>query len=529
MTTKESKPQKTERIRTRMAPSPTGLFHVGGARTALFNYLFTKKNNGVFVLRIEDTDRERSKPEYERDIIETFKWLGIEPDEGPGTRGEYGPYRQSERKEIYKKYLEKLIKENKAYCCFCSEEDLKDQKEEQISRGESPHYSGKCANLPKKEIEKNLKEKRDFVIRFRMPSRKLMFEDLIRGKVEFNTEIMGDIVIAKDFENPLYNLACVVDDFEMKISHVIRGEEHISNTPKQILIQEALGILKVKYAHIPLILGPDRSKLSKRHGATSVLEYKERGYLSEAIVNFMALLGWNPGTEKEIFSLNSLAKEFTLERVQKGGAVFNIKRLDFLNAFYIRRKTIEKLTELCIPYLIQGGLITPSFGERQYPPAMGAKEIVPEYQISETKEKISLPKLRKIIFIYQERLKTLSEIPELTDFFFKKSIQYDKELLKWNDISDKELDLSFEKIEAVLSNMKEEDFNKDELTKALLKEAESFGMEIRKKADRGYVLWPLRVALTGKKASATPFEIAEIFGKEKTLKRIKKAIELIKQ
>jgi nondiscriminating glutamyl-tRNA synthetase len=530
--------KKIERVRVRMAPSPTGLFHIGSARTSLFNYLFARKNQGSFILRIEDTDPERSKTEYEKDIMESLNWLGMTPDEGPDIDGERGPYRQSERKDIYKKYLEKLLKENKAYYCFCSEEELKAHKKYQLSIGEAPHYSGKCSNLSKDTVEKYLKEKKDFVIRFRMPMKKVKFEDLVRGQLEFDSSLIGDIVIAKDLEMPLYNFACVVDDFEMKISHVIRGEDHISNTPKQILIQEALGLPRPKYVHIPLLLGPDRRKLSKRHGATSVLEYKKQGYLPEALVNFMALLGWNPGTEKEIFSINSLIKEFSLEKVQKGGAVFNVKRLNFLNAFYIRHKPIEKLTELCIPYLVQAGLISPVFEERQYPPAMGGREIFQEYKVSETNKEIGLVELRKIVFIYQERLKTLAEIPDLTDFFFKDEIKYDKSLLKWNDISDEELKSALNNLNQVLQKLEKEDFNKDNLTEILLEEAEKFGREIRKKtlpsgaptkaADRGYLLWPLRVALTGKKASATPFEIAEILGKEKTLKRIKKAKELIK-
>ena len=389
MNPEEFKFIKAGEVRTRFAPSPTGLLHSGSVRTALFSYLFAKKNQGVFILRIEDTDKERSKPEFEKNIIETLKWLWIEPDEGPDIGGHYGPYRQSERKKIYTKYLKKLVEENKAYYCFCAEEDLKELREYQLSIGEAPHYSGKCSHLPEELIEKNLKEKKSFVIRFRIPPKKVEFEDLVRGKIEFDASLMGDIVIAKDFKTPLYNFACVVDDYELQISHVIRGEEHISNTPKQILIQEALGLPRPKYAHLPMVLGPDRSKLSKRHGAVSVSEYKQQGYLPEAIVNFISFLGWNPGTEREIYTMNSLIKEFSLERVQKSGAVFSPKRLDFLNGFYIRQKSIEKLTTLCLPYLVKEGLVAPVFGERQYPPAYGGKEIIQEYKVAETNEKIS--------------------------------------------------------------------------------------------------------------------------------------------
>lgn len=524
MTPEEFKFKKEGEIRVRLAPSPTGLLHIGTARAALFNYLFARKQKGVFTVRIEDTDKERSKKEFEENIIESLKWLWIEPDEGPVVGGNYGPYRQSERKKIYEKYLKKLLKEDKAYYCFCPPEELKNHKEYQLSIGEPPRYTGKCAHLPEELIEQNLVEKKPFVIRFRIPPKKVEFEDLIRGKIEFDASLMGDMVIAKDFFSPLYNFACVVDDYEMEISHVIRGEDHIPNTPKQILIQEALGLPQPKYAHLPLILGPDRRKLSKRHGATSVSDYKKQGYLPETIVNFMALLGWNPGTEREIYSMNSLVKEFSLERVQKSGAVFNIKRLDFLNGFYIRQKSIEKLTELCLPYLIEGDLITSS------------EEVIPKYKLAEIEEKIGLAKIQQIVMVYQERLKKLSEIAELTDFFFKDKVEYDKDLLKWKEMSDKDIKTSLNISNKILYKIKEGEFNEKELSEVLLEEAVRFGKKmvkthlpaeaLAKAGDKGYLLWPLRVALTGKKESASPFEVAEILGKEKTLKRIKEAIKL---
>ncbi|MBI4101470.1 MAG: glutamate--tRNA ligase [Candidatus Nealsonbacteria bacterium] len=482
-------------VRTRFAPSPTGVLHVGGARTALFNYLFAKKNRGSFVLRIEDTDIERSKPEYEKDIVESLKWLGIESDENPEKGGRYGPYRQREKLESYTAYLEKLLQEDKAYYCFCSEDELEAQRQDQQSRGETPKYSGKCRNLAKEEAEKRLKAGQPSVIRFKIPEKKVKFHDLIRGQVEFDNSLSGDIVIAKSLTLPLYNIAVVVDDFEMKISHVIRGEEHISNTPKQIALQEALGITPPQYAHIPLILAPDRSKLSKRHGAVSVLEYRKEGYLPETLINFLAFLGWNPGGEREIYSLASLTKEFSLERIQKGGAIFNIQRLDYLNGFYIRQRSGEKLAELCLPYLIEAGLLAPG--------------------------RIGLDFVQKVISLHQERLKKLSEITELAGFFFKDDLEYDRELLKWKDMSEKEIAESLEKTAKLLRAMKE-DWQKENLENLLLPEAEKTG-------DRGRLLWPLRVALSGKKASAGPFEIAATLGKEKTLERIEKALAKIKR
>ena len=473
------------KIRVRIAPSPTGFLHIGLARTALFNYLFAKKEQGTFILRIEDTDKKRSFLKFEKDILENLKWLGIKWDEGP--------YRQSERTDIYAKYLNKLLEEDKAYYCFCSEEELEDQKQYQMSINEQPRYSGKCANLTKETIKNYLAQKKSSVIRFRnnLTSKKISFDDLIRGRLEFDVGLIGDMVIAKSISAPLYNFAVVIDDFEMKISHIIRGEEHISNTPKQILIQKSLEFPQPKYAHLPLILATDRTKLSKRHGAISIAEYQKAGYLPEALINFMAFLGWNPGTEKEIYWLTSLIKEFSLKKVQKGGAIFNIKRLDYLNGFYIRQKSIEKLTELCLPYLIKAGLIT--------------------------KEEIFGFNLQKIVAIYQERLKKLSEISELTDFFFKDKLKYDNDLLRWKEMSYKEVKKVLDKSEKILSKIKKEDFNKENLEKILMPEAEKMG-------DRGKFLWPFRVALTGKENSASPFEIAEILGKEKTLKRLREAL-----
>ncbi len=492
-----------QKIRTRLAPSPTGILHIGTARTALFNYLFAKKNKGKFILRIEDTDRERSKPEFENDIIENLKWLGIEWDIGPGVSKE--SYRQSERLEIYEKYIKKLLEEDSAYYCFCSKEELYAQKQYQLSQGEAPKYNGKCRSLSEKEVEEKLKTS-PFVIRLKTTHKKVIFNDLIRGHLEFDSNLMGDIVIARNTKEPLYNLAVVIDDFEMEITHIIRGEDHISNTPKQILLQEALGLPCPKYAHLPLILGPDRTKLSKRHGATAIAEYRKQGYLPETLINFMALLGWNPGTEREIFSISSLIKEFSLERVQKGGAIFNIKRLDWINGFYIRQKSLEKLTELCLPYLIEAGFIK----ENPRPAKLPFKE--KKFRIVETQEVIYFDWIEKVIGAYQERLKTLSEIVGLTEFFFKEKLEYDKELLRWKDMSDQDIKKSLDKTRETLSEI--DLFTKENIEKKLIPEG-----------DRGRVLWPLRAALSGKKASAPPFEIAEILGKEKTLKRIEEAIK----
>jgi len=519
---------KPGQIRTRIAPSPTGLLHVGTARTALFNYIFAKHNLGSFILRIEDTDTERSKPEYEKNIIDSLKWLGLEWDEGPDIGGPYGPYRQSEKLPAYRKYLETLLAENKAYYCFCRAEELEAQRQYQMSIGQAPRYTGKCGNLSSDETEKRIKAGEKPVIRFRMPLKKVAFVDLVRGRTEFDAGLFGDVIIAKDLDTPLYNFAVVIDDYDMKISHVIRAEEHLSNTPRQILLQEALGLPKVNYAHLSLILAPDRSKLSKRHGATSVEEYRDDGYLPEALVNFIAFLGWNPGNEREIYNIPSLIKEFLLEKCQKSGAIFNVKKLDFLNGFYLRQKTADKVTELCVPYLAKSGLIEELDGE---PGPEDPNVLVlrskgkPFFKIKETDEIISFERLSKIISLYQERLKKLSEITELTDFFFRKNLAYEKPLLSWKGESGEGIKNGLRFAVETITEISEDDWNKDYLQDNILIAAEKFCKDNGK--DRGYVLWPMRAALSGKQASAGPFEIAEILGKQKTLERLEAALAII--
>ncbi len=493
--------------RVRFAPSPTGFFHIGGARAALFNYIFAKQNNGVFILRVEDTDKERSLPEYEKNIMDGLVWLDIHWDEGPknsGYVGNFGPYRQSER-VIYEKYIKKLLKDGKAYHCFCSQKDLEAEKQYQMARGEAPKYTGKCSKIEIQETEKRIKNSEKSVIRLKTPIKKIKFKDLIRQEVEFDSEAIGDIVIAKNTQTPLYNLAVVIDDHEMRISHVIRGEDHISNTPKQILIAEALGVPIPIYAHLPLVLAPDRSKLSKRHGPVSLIEYQKEGYLSEAMINFLAFLGWNPGTDREIYSINSLIKDFTLTRVQKSGAIFNIKKLDFINGFYIRHKNIDNLTQLCIPYLLNSGLIS--------------RDDSGKYKKKDSGEVIDLMYIQKVVSIHQERMKKLSEISEFADFFFKDENPYEKELLIWKKSTQEEALEFLDKIHKILSEV--EIWNIENIEKKIVGEAQKIN-------DKGKIYWPLRVALTGKKSSAGPIEVAEILGKENVLKRIILAIEKLK-
>jgi nondiscriminating glutamyl-tRNA synthetase len=514
-----------EKIKTRFAPSPTGPIHIGSVRTALFNYLYSLKVGGSFILRIEDTDVERSKVEWEYMLIKTLRWLGFDWSEGPEIvegqesmfdsadysiryKGEHGPYRQSERKDIYRKYLQKMIDEGHAYYCFCTKEEVEAQKSYLMSMGESPVYKGACRNITKEKAQERIKNGDKCVIRFRTPEhQKIVFDDLIKGKIEFDSEIMGDFVIAKDFENPLYNFTCVVDDSEMEISHVIRGEEHISNTPKQILMINALGLKKPIYAHMPLILGQNKKKLSKRDAETSLDEYRRDGYLPEAIINFIAFLGWNPGTDKEVYSMQELIADFSIEKIQKSGAVFNVEKLDWINGLYIRKKPIGQLVSLCLPYLLGSGLIS--------------KESDNSFLVTETQELVSMVRLEKIISLYQERMKKLAEVLDFVDFFFKKELEYGKDLLKWKSMTEEELVSSLETSSKLVQAIDPDSFDQNRIQESFFKEAEKLD-------NKGNLLWPFRVALTGKQSSAGPFEIAELLGKEECLRRIESAIKKIK-
>jgi glutamyl-tRNA synthetase len=319
-------------VRVRFAPAPTGHLHVGGARTALFNFLFARRHKGTFILRLEDTDPARSSEEYYHSIITALEWLGLEWDEGPEVGGKYGPYRQSERRAVYDEYLGKLRESGRAYECFCTPEELDERRERMRAAGEAPRYDGRCSDLSAEERERLAGQGLTPCLRFRLDAdADLAFDDLIRGRVEIKAADLDDFVIARPDGSPTYNFVCAVDDATMAISHVIRGEDHISNTPRQIAVSRALGFESATFAHVPLLLGPDKSRLSKRHGAKAVSEYKEEGYLPEAFVNFLALLGWSYDDEREIFTLKELKKAFSLERVVKKGAVFDVDKLTWMN------------------------------------------------------------------------------------------------------------------------------------------------------------------------------------------------------
>lgn len=514
-----------KRVRTRIAPSPTGPFHMGTARTALFCYLYAKKHGGDFLVRVEDTDKERSEKKWEKDALENMEFLGIEWDEGPlleeeGSKGPHGPYRQSERTEIYAGYLSKLLEDKKAYPCFCSTEDLEASRRVATEEKKPPVYPGTCRNLSAEQQEEFRKQGKREVIRFRVEQKEVSFSDLIRGTISFNMSLSGDIVIAKDMETPLYNFTVVVDDYLMEISHVIRGEDHIPNTPKQILLQEALGFPAVEYAHLPLLLGEDRTKLSKRHGNNSVSRFREEGYLPEAIVNFLALLGWNPGTEEEVFSLHELVEKFSLEHIQKGGAIFNVQRLEWMNGLYIRKQSVSDITQLCIPFLVDDGLLVPVFEEASETPGfLGQEHPQFAYKVAQSGVLCPAAVLESMILLYHERLKKLGEISELIDFFFKHP-SYEPDLLKWKDSDISSIRTALEALIPTLENISEDAWTKEAIEAAVMPQAEQLG-------NRGVMLWPFRVSLSGKKASAGPFEIAAILGKHHTLSRVRHALSIL--
>src|SRR5204863_1395333 len=345
-------------MRVRFAPSPTGHLHVGNARTALFNWLFARKTGGTMVLRIEDTDVDRSEARFESQLIDDLKWLGLDWDEGPDVGGSYGPYRQSDRLHIYREHAERLLSEQKAYLCFCAEDELQRERERAAAEHRQPIYSGKCRAIDPDQAKKRRTDAEPCAIRLRIPERPIRFHDIAHGEVEFSNDAVSDPIILRSSGMPVYNYVVVIDDALMKITHVIRGDDHLSNTPKQVALYEALGWPVPEFAHLSTILGADRERLSKRHGATSIANFREMGVLPEALANYLALLGWAPsGGTREIFSPEELVKEFSLERVTPSPAVFDMEKLYWLNRHYIKRSSTDQIVELSIPYFRSAGLL----------------------------------------------------------------------------------------------------------------------------------------------------------------------------
>ena len=468
----------SEKVRVRFAPSPTGHLHLGGARTALFNWLFARHHKGAFILRIEDTDRTRSTEEFIETIIEGMKWLGLDWDEGP--------YRQTDRFNIYKSYTDKLLREGKAYHCYCSSEELEKRRQEALAQGKSPKYDGRCRNLKEPVMD------RIPAIRFMMPQEgETIVNDLIRGNVNFDNAQLDDLIIMRSDGTPTYNFCVVVDDVDMEITHVIRGDDHLNNTPKQIHIYKALGYRIPEFAHLPMILGHDKTRLSKRHGATSVTSYKEMGYLADAFVNYLVRLGWAHG-DQEIFTRDELIEYFSLEDVGKSAAVFNPEKLLWLNSQYIKNSPSEKLAEMVMPFLLR-------------------EKVIHDGQTLD-KEWLS-----KAIDALKERSKTLIELAHSLHFYIAEEIEYDKKA-KEKFLSEKSLPYLIDVREAFT---RLDNFIAPEIEKVIVTLVEKHNIKL------GNLAQPVRVAVTGKAESPGIFEVLEILGKEKVLKRLEKAIKEI--
>lgn len=483
----------SEQVRVRFAPSPTGYLHVGGLRTALYNYLFARKNNGKFILRIEDTDRSRYVEGAVENLISALKWAGLEYDEGPDIGGPFGPYMQSQRLNIYQKHAELLISKGKAYYCFCTPERLEALREEQQKQKlPQAKYDKHCLHLNKSEIEENLFKRIPKVIRLNVePNQKIEFDDIIREHVEFDSNNVDDQVLIKSDGYPTYHLANVVDDHLMQITHVIRGEEWLSSTPKHVLLYDAFGWERPFFAHLPLLLNPDRSKLSKRQGDVAVEDYRDKGYLKEALINFVALLGWNAGDDQEFYYLNELIEKFSLERVNKAGAVFDLQKLNWLNAEHIRKKSDNELLSLL-------------------------KEEISKSEFKN--EKISDKKLLLIIAAMKERVTFVKDFITSCKYFYEAPYEYEQKAIEknWKEDSPRHLQTLAEEF------LKFENPTKEDYEKALTKVAEQLNI------GKGKLIHPLRLAVSGQSTGPGMYDILFILGREEVIKRIYKAIESIK-
>lgn len=483
-------------VRLRFAPSPTGFIHIGSIRTALYNYLYAKRHNGKFILRIEDTDQTRFVEGAIENLIESLHWAGIEYDEGVFVedgqiveKGEYGPYTQSKRLDIYGKYVNQLLEQGDAYYCFCSRERLEQVREEQKIKGLVPKYDGLCRNLSLDEAKERIAKGEEYVVRQKLPSNyDIKFHDLVRGDIVINTDDIDDQVLLKSDGYPTYHMAVVVDDHLMEITHIVRGEEWLSSTPKHIHLYESFGWEKPVYVHLPTVLNKDRKKLSKRHGDVSVDDFKEKGYLPEGLINYLALVGWSPEDNEEILSMEDLVEKFSFERVSRTGGIFDKDKLNWVNGHYIRSASIERITDMAIPYLIDADLINEEFVGNNY-----------EW-------------LKLLIKTVQESLDTVAEVPEKVGFIFKENVEIVEE--------DALEIIKGEQVPSVLDAMKEELNNVDNIDEEY---AKGF-MKLVQKATgvKGKNLFmPARVALTGMVHGPEFVSVLVLLGKENILKRIK--------
>ncbi|MEH7803987.1 MULTISPECIES: glutamate--tRNA ligase [Bacillus] len=477
-------------VRVRYAPSPTGHLHIGNARTALFNYLFARSQGGKFIIRIEDTDQKRNVEGGEESQLRHLQWLGIDWDESIDKDGGYGPYRQSERNDIYKKYYDELLEKDLAYKCYCTAEELEEEREAQIARSEMPRYSGECSHLSKEEEDKLIAEGREPSIRFRVPKGEIIkFDDMVKGDISFETDGIGDFVIVKKDGTPTYNFAVAVDDYLMKMTHILRGEDHISNTPKQIMIFNAFGWDVPLFGHMTLIVNENRKKLSKRDESIIqfIEQYKNLGYLPEALFNFIALLGWSPVGEEELFTKEQFIDIFDVNRLSKSPALFDMHKLKWVNNQYVKALDLDQVVALTLPHLQKAGKVSEQLSDEEN------------------------TWVRKLIALYHEQLSYGAEIVELTELFFKEQIEYNQEA--------KEV-LAEEQVPEVMASFagqleRLESFTPDEIKAAIKAVQKETGHKGKK------LFMPIRVAVTGQTHGPELPQSIELLGKETVLNRIK--------
>lgn len=481
-----------KKLKVRFAPSPTGPFHIGGARSALFNWLVARHADGTFLVRIEDTDLKRSTKESEENIKDSLKWLGMNWDEGIDVGGPHGPYRQTERLDLYKKEVQRLLDEGKAYYCYCSAEELEKSRKAQLDAGKTPIYDEHCRHLTEEEKAKYEAEGRKPVVRLKVRKDGVFaFDDMVRGHVEFQAAGVGDFIIMKSDGIPVYNFAVVIDDAFMEVTHVIRAEEHLSNTPRQLAIYEALGYKPPKFGHISLILGEDHKKMSKRHGATSVTEYRNMGYLPEAVVNYLALLGWTPKGEQEIFTEEELIKQFSMKRVSSNDAVFDINKLNWINFQYMKKLDADQLYDLIFPFLVKAGYV--------------------EESVTEEKKDW----LKKVIWFMKDHIYFAGQAAEELKFFFEDMPALTDEAI----LSIMKAETSGKLLKAFIEDLKAlETFDQAEIKKC-------FNACMKAQGIKGKAAYePTRIALTGVTQGPGMFEMMELFGREKTMDRLEAAL-----
>ena len=487
----------TRSVRVRFAPSPTGQPHIGNIRTAMFNWLFARGSGGKFIIRIEDTDQNRLVAGAIDGILQGLRWLGLDWDEGPEVGGALGPYIQSERLEIYQKAARDLLEAGHAFRCFCLPERLAEMRKEQMKEHKPTGYDGLCLGMSTREQKEKQEAGVPWVVRFKMPNdQEIVVNDVIRGEVSWRGELLDDFVILKSDGFPTYHLANVLDDHHMEISHVLRAEEWLSSTPRHLMLYSALGLEAPEFGHLPMILGPDRAKLSKRHGATSILEYQEAGYLPQALVNFMALMGWSLDDKTEIMDRQTLIDGFSLDRVVKSGAVFNREKLDWMNGVYIRAMSQEGLADALMDFW------------HEYPPVLVPQPVDRDY-------------LMTMIPLIQERLKTLREVEEQLAFFFRQELEYDPSELPQKGMEAGATPGALERAWTGLKGVAV--FDRDTLESDLRALGEELGLSPRQ------FFGLLRVAVTGSKVSPPLFETMEVLGRERCLERISKAREMSEQ